>query len=106
MVVRFIYEFNTPDFILPTNLTTIEESAFEGDTMSVVYIPDNCNSIADFAFKDCNNLIQIRIPENCLISGNAFEGCDKVFIFGTAGSPAEAFCQTHDNCVFMEESQG
>ena len=29
-----------------------------------------------------------------------------VYVFGTAGSPAEAYCQSHDNCEFVPVSGG
>ena len=95
--------FSSPDFVLPASTTTIEESAFEGNEMTVVYIPDTCTSIGDYAFKDCCSLTQIRIPESCVISDHAFDGCEEVYIFGIAGSDAEEFCDNHEGFSFVEE---
>ena len=95
--------FSTPDLVFPASITTIEESAFEGTPMAVVYIPDSCTFISSFAFRDCEFLSQIRIPAKCEIADTAFDGVEKVYIFGTAGSYAEVYCQDHANCVFVEE---
>ena len=95
--------YGEPDFILPASTITIEESAFEGNQMTVVYIPDTCTSIAAYAFKDCSSITQIRIPANCEIDDNAFDGCEGVYIFGTAGSDAESYCGSHDGFTFVEE---
>ena len=89
---------------LPEFVMAIEERAFEGNlSLSFVYVPDSCLSIGDFAFRDCENLEQIRIPENCTISDSAFDSCDAVDIFGTSGSEAESYCERHENCSFFEE---
>ncbi|MCR5843721.1 MAG: leucine-rich repeat domain-containing protein [Oscillospiraceae bacterium] len=94
----------TPDFTLPAAIRTIEESAFEGAAMTVVDIPDGCESIGANAFKDCANLTQIHIPAGCAIGDGAFFGCGTVYIFAPAGSPAESFCAApaNANCVFCE----
>ena len=99
--VLVIAPFGTPDFILPAALTTVEAEAFEGIAASVVDIPANCTSIGDHAFRNCPNLTQIRIPENCALGVDVFDGCAMVYVFGTADSPAESYCSTHANCVFV-----
>ena len=91
-----------PDFVLPPSLTKIEEYAFDGIAAEIVYIPNTCTSIGSYAFQN-SAIMQIRIPARCTIATNAFNGCDNVVIFGTAGSSAEAFCKTHDNCTFVVE---
>ena len=45
------------------------------------------------------------MTENCQIGSTAFDGCTLVYIYSAAGSPAEAYCDAHDNCVFVEEAQ-
>ena len=94
--------FGTPNMTLPSSLTEIEASAFEGIRAAVVYVPDSCASIGDFAFKD-SALTQIRVPADCWLSDAAFEGCRFVQIFSAPGSPAEDYCNTHLNCMFVEE---
>ncbi len=100
LTVIFRPVYGEPDFVLPTATEAIDESAFEGASMSVVYIPDNCTSIGPFAFKDCSRLSQIRIPEGCVISEDAFDGCEDVCVFGTPGSSAEEYCEGYDYLVF------
>ena len=90
-------------FLLPAALSAIEESAFEGSTAYVVYIPEGCTSIGSYAFKDCENLREIHIPTNCDISDTAFDGCGTIYVFGESGSSIENYCQSHNNCIFMEE---
>ena len=101
VIIRPVY--GEPDFVLPAAVQTIGESAFEGASMSVVYIPDSCTGIGSFAFKDCSSLSQIRVPAGCTISENAFDGCGNVFIFGTPGSSAEEYCAEYDYLTFAEE---
>ena len=97
------YVYGNPDFVLPSDTITIEESAFEGDTMTIVYLPDSCKEIGPYAFRDCWWLTQIRIPANCKIDTTAFDGCGQVYVFSTAGGQTETFCHEHGNCVFVEE---
>ena len=96
---------NNKPFFLPGNLKRISEEAFAGSPVRFVKIPDTCTSIGAYAFRNCRNLYLIQIPEGCAIGENAFDGCKKVYIFGFSGSPAEAYCDTHENCIFVQLSQ-
>ena len=97
--------FADPDFTLPAAMTTVEAEAFEGIAASAVYIPDTCDYIDDYAFRNCPNLTMIRIPADCGIGWKVFEGCSWVYVFGTPGSDAERYCEYFDNCVFVPEEQ-
>ena len=97
--------FGTPDFMIPAGTETIEAGAFEGIAAAIVEIPANCASIGDYAFRDCGQLTMIRIPAGCGLGTGVFDGCAMVYVFGTPGSDAENYCQTHNNCVFVEEGQ-
>lgn len=99
--------FGAPDFVIPAGVTAIETSAFEGVAATIVEIPANCTSIGDYAFKNCAHLTQIRIPADCALGTDVFDGCEKVYVFSAAGSPAEAYCSApgHGNCVFIAEAQ-
>ena len=97
------YAFGTPDFTLPAFLTTVGEEAFEGIAARVVDVPASCTSIGDRAFRSCPNLTQIRIPANCSLGVDVFDGCAMVVVFGAVDSPAESYCSTHANCVFVAE---
>ena len=96
--------FDNPDFTLPTGLTAVETEAFEGAAMTMVSVPENCSSIGDHAFRNCPYLTQIRIPAGCALGEDVFDGCTLVYVFGTVGSPAETYCLSHDNCVFVAEN--
>ena len=95
-------EFGTPDFILPAALTVVAEEAFEGTKANAVYVPDTCTEIRAHAFRN-SEIKRIRIPANCALGEDVFEGCSGVMIFGTAGSAAQEYCTTHENCEFVEE---
>ena len=97
--------FGEPDYTLPADLTTIKEEAFEGATMSAVLVPANCTAIGDCAFRNFANLRQIRIPAGCALGTDVFEQCDLVYVYGAADSPANGYCDTHDNCVFVMDAQ-
>ena len=94
--------FKDPDFILPESIVIVEDSAFEGIAANVVYIPDSCTHIGEYAFCD-SAITQIRIPANCSIGLEAFAGCEDVIIFGAVDSEAEAYCLSHENCTFVLE---
>ena len=94
--------FGSPDLKLPSALTEIDISAFEGIAAKVVYVPDSCKSIGAYAFRN-SSVKKIRIPAGCTIASTAFSGCEEVRVFGTTGSPAETFCNTHSNCTFVVE---
>ncbi len=73
--------FGAPTFKLPSAIKNIEESAFEGLSMTIVEIPNGCESIGKWAFKDCTKLTQIYIPASVTsIDDTAFDGCTIVFI--------------------------
>jgi len=97
--------FGTPDFILPASLTAAEEKAFEGIAASIVEVPATCQRIGDYAFRNCPNLTQIRLPADCELGTDVFDGCELVFVYSAAGSPAQTYCQTHENCVFTADTQ-
>ena len=97
--------FGDPDFELPDDVTVIEDNAFESIAATVVEIPERCTFIGNGAFRYCSQLTMIRIPAGCELGTDVFDGCTKVYVFGTAGSPAEDYCNdpAHSNCVFVEE---
>ena len=93
----------TPDFTLPTEIAAIDDEAFEGAAMSVVFIPDGCSGIGDYAFRDCVRLEEIRIPASVTdIGKDIFSGCGVVYVYGAKDSAAEAYCADSPNCVFIE----
>lgn len=98
-------KMDEPDFVLPSDLTTIEAGAFSGIDATVIYIPDTVTSIGSKAFSNCDRLSQIRIPAFVrTIPGDLFEGIptDSFIIFGTPGSAAQTFAD-NAGIVFVEE---
>ena len=98
--------FGTPDYVLPAGLTTVEAEAFEGIPAMVVDIPVRCAALGDRAFRNCPNLFQIRIPAGCALGKDVFDGYPLVYVYGAPNSPAQAYCFSHGNCVFIMEDQG
>ena len=90
------YNYITPDLVLPSDLTEIEEEAFAGDAFVYPKLSENTISIGRRAFADCPNLVYIYIPEaTTSIDPNAFGNLSTLTIFGKTGSTAETFAQTH-----------
>ena len=97
-------EFGAQDFILPGDVTRIEENVFEGIAAGTVYIPDSCVKISTGAFMNCPNLSRIRVPADCEIEEYAFEGCENLYVFSAPESKAKWHCLGHDNCTFVAEA--
>ena len=88
--------------ILPAPTKVIGESAFEGASMKAVKIRTECETIGKWAFKDCLQLSQIRIPANVTkIDDTAFEGCSGVVVFG-AGEESKRIAELY-NFTYVEE---
>ena len=96
-----IYVFGKPDFVLPSALDEVECTAFLETRPRVVVIPPNCIYIREGAFLNCYYLTQIRIPANCHVSGEAIGRNQTIYVYGAAGSDAEEYCRTYNNCVFV-----
>ena len=87
-------------------LKDIGEEAFAGISAESVFIPDGCQVIGAYAFRDCGNLKWIRIPDSVTaVDPTAFDGCGRVYVIGIPGSAAESFCDTAANCVFVEQKE-
>ena len=94
--------FGEPDFTLPKDIKSIEASAFESADMSVVYIPDGCESIGVNAFRYCTSLRQIRIPASVTtIDQTAFTGCENVVVFGAENSRAQEIAEHYEDYGFV-----
>ncbi|MDE5860828.1 MAG: leucine-rich repeat domain-containing protein, partial [Ruminococcus sp.] len=71
------YTGNTPDVIIPSDVTAIGESAFEDcKNLEKIEIPKSVTKIGEFAFLQCDSLRKIVIPESVTtIDGFAFDSC-------------------------------
>ena len=100
-IFRQLPTFGTPDFTLPSALTTIEESAFEGLTQLRIVDAGSVSAIGKWAFKG-TGLQQIKLPKDCRIDAEAFDGCGTVYVFAPAGDITETSCSFIVNCEFVE----
>ena len=92
-IIHFV---RTPDFVLPTSITTIESEAFTGTAFSFAKLSDKTTSIGTRAFADCPILKYIYIPATTkTIAADAFAGVEDLTIFGTSGSYAETYAAAH-----------
>lgn len=86
----------TPDLILPSSLTAIEDEAFSGGAFTSVVLPDGAASIGRRAFADCPKLAYIYIPASVTsIDENAFDGAEGLTIFGAPESAASEYAGQH-----------
>lgn len=86
---------------LSKNLTTIKEETFEVCSgLKSVILPDSVTTIEGSwssmygAFGDCKNLEKILIPDSVSSIGiGAFQGCDKLTIYGNDGMTSKEFAE-------------
>ena len=105
MIGTVVFNFTPPAFdsgtsdsllVLPADLDTVEESAFEGDTVIKAVDASHCMTLGAQAFKGCAGLTKIRLSGSCLIDGHAFDGCTSLYaIYGPAGSETQAWAEAH-----------
>ncbi|MBR4359744.1 MAG: leucine-rich repeat protein [Clostridia bacterium] len=81
----------TPDFILPRDLTRIEDDSFYETGAVAVEIPESVTVIGQRAFYACQSLRQITIPSSVTqIADDAFDECSSdLVVCCQAGSRAE-----------------
>ena len=82
---KTIEPYGTATFTLPKGTKTIGKNAFEGIKASVVYVPDEVQSIGAYAFGNHRKLKQIRLPKDCEIDEAAFYGCTNLMAIYTSG---------------------
>ena len=98
-----VWEKPQPDLILPSNLTTVGEEAFEGAGFKYAVLPEGAESIEKRAFAGCKNLRDIYIPESTvMIAEDAFEGVSGLTIHGKEGSYAEFYAGKHGYVFYAE----
>lgn len=68
----FMNDAEVKDMIIPSNVTSIGNFAFQGCTgITSVKIPDSVTTIGSKAFKDCTGLTSITIPSGVLTIGES-----------------------------------
>ncbi len=55
----------TPDLVLPNDLTAVEAEAFRNTGARFVWLPEGVTSIGNLAFADCGDLELIYVPSSC-----------------------------------------
>lgn len=81
-----------PETLHGMTVTHIAQGAFTDAAFTTVTLPDTLVSIADGAFVNCDNLVELRIPKNVeTISASSFEGCEKLaFLYAAEDNPSFA----------------
>ena len=66
--------------IIPSSVTSIDSSAFEGCSgLTSLIIPSSVTSIGSYVFENCSGLTSITIPSSVTeIGGAAFKGCSSL----------------------------
>ncbi len=101
------YAFGTPDMSLPSGVTEVAESAFEGMPVTAVWLGDSCTAVGDYAFRNCTKLERIRLPKDCTLGEGVLDGCGAVVIMAPAGGTSETWARewmnTHQDCWYTPE---
>lgn len=85
------------EIILPTNLQSIGNSAFEACPISTLVLPNSVTSIGQNAFCGCKGLSTIDFGDDCNIGSSAFDNCvslKDITVNGTIGSSAFYGCKS------------
>ena len=86
------------------NITKITDRSFEGCRgLTSVILPESVTTIEGGytniygAFGDCSNLAKILIPDSVASIGvGAFQGCDKLTIYGNDGMTSKDYAEEHE----------
>ena len=79
-IVRFPQKNDVKEYVIPTSVTEIRNSAFSGcSSLQSIDIPDSVTEIGDSAFSDCSSLQSIDIPDSVTkIGDGAFKNCSSL----------------------------
>ena len=84
-------------------VTSINESAFNGCSLTSITIPDSVTSIDDSAFSGCNSLTSITIPDSVISIGTlAFGDCSSLASITVENG--NAIYDSRDNCNAIIET--
>ena len=87
---------DTPNFILPSEVETIEPETFRETNPRFVWLSDNMTSIGTDAFAGCSALEYIYIPSGCVsIAPNAFP--EGTAILGISGYDSPCYAENYAN---------
>lgn len=84
-------------------VTSINESAFNGCSLTSITIPDSVTSIDNYAFSGCNGLTSINIPNSVISIGTlAFGDCSSLASITVEND--NAIYDSRDNCNAIIET--
>lgn len=99
-------EDSKADYVLPSNLTRIEEEAFMCIPAQKIELSANIEFIDARAFADCASLREVVIPAAVKsISDHAFDGCEDVTIYGEKGTEAERIANLYGFTFVSPQAQ-
>ena len=76
---RFAPDNDETEYVVPSGVKTIAESAFENcNTLTKVTFPESLQFIKEEAFKNCGNLTTVEINSDIRIGAEAFYSCQKL----------------------------
>lgn len=89
---------------LPNGLRAIEAEAFSNLPMQHAVIPDNCVSIGERAFSNCDKLTVVEMPNSInAIADNAFDGCSRLVFVCESKNRAYDYAVAHGiPCIICE----
>ncbi len=86
----FKSEYMFDSIVIPDSVTSIGESAFYSSYLKSITFGSGVNSIGDYAFANCDNLMSIEVPHGVTSIGyRTFYGCDNLTSVGPVGSGAD-----------------
>lgn len=67
------------DAVIPSDVTSIKDYAFQGASFKSISIPDSVTSIGIYAFSNCDGLTNVVVPDSVTTIGEgAFFGCSNL----------------------------
>lgn len=66
---------------LPESVKTVCSHAFIGSSVKNIVFPEGLVSIGDFAFRECEELVEISLPDGTLLGSYVFFGCTSITSF-------------------------
>lgn len=99
------YQGRSDIVVIPARLggvsvTTIDDSAFRGSSMTEVVLPDSITTIGEFAFADCENLHTITLSSDLRTVGtSAFKNCTSLALRRSSSALTDLYTGS-DNGVF------
>lgn len=96
--------YDAPDFVMPSDLTAIDEQAFSGTTPHFIWLSENVESISASAFAGCQTPLYVYVPYGCeSVAPNAFPEGTVILGYGGYEEPTYIEQYAEDNgYTFMD----